>query len=191
MFNEDEIDKDLLVTLTEYKKLVSEVGVKDNFLRPGAFYSCFYNFIPNNKDTKYDIKRWYDFFPLIYVIDRWETKDGNIIITGINFHHIPRALRTEWFENMKKSYGDISETKSRYILIPPNQLLLKQRKLYYTIRNYSIEDMILPMRIPFEYIQEVADINSMTHLGVGPIGISNRMRSKRNPTKTINIRKKR
>ena len=179
------------LALNEYKSKVSDVGIEDEFLRPGAFYSCYYNFIPQNRGVPFDVTKWYDFFPLIYVIDRKETKSGDLIITAINFHHVPRSIRTEWFENMKTSYGDIFNETTRYILLPPQQIILRQRKLYYAIRNYTEERMIHPVRIPNSKVQELADINSRTHYGVGPIGISNRIRRKPLPTNIINNRKKR
>ena len=177
------------ITLNTYKQRVFEVGVEDEHIRPGAFYSFQYNFMPNNRGTKFEITRWYDFFPLIFVLDRRVTKKGDLIITGINFHHLPHSIRSEWYNNLDKFYGGRVSERPMFIKLLPAQLINLQRKTYYAIRNYT-EDVILhPVRIPSDKIESIMDITVDTHYGVSQREIENRLKRLPMPKNIININK--
>jgi hypothetical protein len=87
-------DKNYIVQWNKYKELAAQLSTPAQRVVYGHSYCIGYNF---SKEYDHEKLMFFDYFPLIYVIEADYTKD---YFVGINLHHFPVGFREEWFRSI-------------------------------------------------------------------------------------------
>lgn len=87
-------DANYIKPWTKYKNQAKDLSTPAGNVIYGRSYTLGYNF---SKDYDANALKYYDYFPLIYVINVDYEKG---FFTGINLHHFPVGFREEWFRSI-------------------------------------------------------------------------------------------
>ena len=87
-------DENYITPWMKYKNTVNSLTKPAGSFKIGNVYSLGYNF---SKEYDYDKLMWFDYMPLVYIVDMNHEKG---YFTGINLHHFPVTFREQWFKTI-------------------------------------------------------------------------------------------
>lgn len=179
------------ISINKYLDEIHEMGSLDTKIRLGAFYTYYYDVFASDSKRDFDIFRWFDKHPLIFVLGRGVNKQGEMYIQGINFHFMPIDLRLHWFDELDNAYNHTLTNKNQFIRMHPKLVLQLYKNAYYTIRNYIPTRIRSPYRLDTTVIRDVLELDPRSHVGTNRRELDQVFNRKPIPTNfnNINIRR--
>jgi hypothetical protein len=154
--------------INDYQTFLIENTTVDNQFLPGYFYTYHYDYRQDmNKFLKYpkEVRDFFDGRPLVYLMDRYITKDGKTqMARGINLHYMPIAARRFWINALSKIAPGYMEREQRIII--PTELIPKLTlKTSFALKQYNINKVKYVRKVPFSVINELVNFIPPTHEG--------------------------
>lgn len=145
-------------SLPDYISYLETVSKRSNKFLIGNFYSYEYAFDRTEKD--FEITRFYDRQPLVYVIAQGPTENT---VVGFNFHQLPVRSRLLWLTRFDKFTG-IKEDDSRNIFY--YEFVREMfKKAIYGIRLYRKERIKKLRQIDSTKMYDLVRYYSNTYYG--------------------------
>lgn len=146
-----------LTKVTEYFRAIKQFK-KTNRIEVGAFYTYTYRFDKKGVNPKH--LRFYDFQPLVLVFAQFESKAGDKLHCGINFHRLPIVIRQKLVNALFKKHHinpQFSRATDRLVGVNFKSMVPIVKKLGFAVRNYR-QDRIVPSslkKIPLSYVRQL------------------------------------
>lgn len=154
--------------INDYQTFLLENTTVDNQFLPGYFYTYHYDYRQDiTKFLKYpkEVRDFFDGRPLVYLMDRYVTKDGQSQIgRGVNLHYMPIPARKNWVNALRNVAPGYMEREQR-ILIPKDIIPLLTRKTPFALKQYNINKIKYVRKVPFSVINELVNFIPPTHEG--------------------------
>jgi hypothetical protein len=156
-----------LDTVTSYNEYVNENAKIDNQFYPGYFYTYYYDY-KQDVTAFYKIPKpvrdFYDGRPLVFMFERYVTKDGRKMARGINLHYMPVMARQIWLQNLARVASEYIKNEAR-IQVPKELILQLTLKTKFAIKQYDINKISKVRKVPFSNIGPLANFTPPTHEG--------------------------
>lgn len=157
-----------IASINDYQNYLIDNTQVSNQLFPGYFYTYHYDYRKDmSKFLKYpkEVRDFFDGRPLVYLIDRYTTKDGKTdLARGINLHYMPIAARRFWVDALDSVAPGFMEREQRIII--PNDLVTNlTRKTSFALKQYHINKIQYVRKVPFSAIKELINYIPPTHEG--------------------------
>ncbi len=157
-----------ITSINDYQSFLIKNTHIDNQFLPGYFYTYHYDYKQDmNKFLKYpkEVRDFFDGRPLMYLMNRYVTQDGNTqIARGINLHYMPISARIFWVNALQKIAPGYMEREQR-ILIPTELIPNLTRKTSFALKQYNINKVKYVRKVPFSIIKELLAFIPPTHEG--------------------------
>tara|TARA_R110001592_G_scaffold329779_2_gene611699 strand:+ start:487 stop:1035 length:549 start_codon:yes stop_codon:yes gene_type:complete len=157
-----------IASINDYQTFLIENTLVDNQFLPGYFYTYHYDYRQDmNKFLKYpkSVRDFFDGRPLIYLINRYLTKDGKSkMARGVNLHYMPIPARRFWIDALAKVSPGYMEREQR-IIIPQDMVPVLTRKTSFALKQYDINKVKYIRRVPFSVIKDLINFIPPTHEG--------------------------
>lgn len=91
--------------MKHFERFIKEECSTDRKILKGCFYTYHYDYHQTPEliaKVPVDILKLYDGRPVVYIMDSYKTKNGELRFWGINFHFMPPKARNIWLAGVDK-----------------------------------------------------------------------------------------
>ena len=145
-------------SIRKYFDYVNSVSTVTNKFIPGYFYSYEYRY--DRKDKTYFDLKFYDRFPLVFLIGKGPGENTYI---GLNFHQIPVRSRLIWLTKFDKICDILKEDVRAVYRYEFLKAMFK--KATFGVRVYRVDRVFKLRKIDSREMQEISRFYSKTYHG--------------------------
>lgn len=156
-----------LVSVLAYNQFILENTEINTEFYTGLFYTYYYDYrrdIINFYKIPKKVRDFYDGRPLVFIFEKYVTKDNKPMVRGINLHYMPLIERELWLNLLTKVGAEYIKNNDR-ILLPKEIITRLTAKSKYAIKQYDINKISKVRKVPYNKIGTLAAFIPPTHEG--------------------------